>query len=133
MSAIYPAFESPLPSASDFNGNCLSRWLKRLNEISASANVTELSRFIDSGTMALEVLDDEQLAAMRVPPVAWHYPNDGLQTVRGLLTAIEEGKIRFLSPRGDETEVVLNELRNLEGLLSSASLTGNRFHLLVDM
>ena len=133
MPAIYPVFEKPLPDANNFNGNFLSRWLRNLDETASSIDVTPLSRFIDSNTMAREVLDDEQITDIPVPPVRWHRAEDGLAVVRGILSTIELKDARFHSRRGNETEAVVRELRQLEGLLVSAALYSNRFHLLVDI
>ena len=133
MPAIYPVFERPLPEANKFNGNFLSRWLRNLDERASSIDVTQLSRFIDSNTMASEVLDDEQLANIPVPPVQWHRAEDGLVVLRGILSVIEPNDARFHSRRGDEREALVRELRQLEDLLVSAAHDSNRFHLLVDI
>jgi hypothetical protein len=133
MPAIYPVFKKLLPTADSFNGMSLSRCLPQLDEIATNTKVTPLSRFIDSNTMARELLEDEQLANMKVPPVSWLEPEEGLLTVRRILAAIQEGDIRFQSRRGDDTDRVISELKQLEALLVSAADEGNRFHLLVDM
>jgi hypothetical protein len=122
-----------LPVADSFDGHLLSRYFRQLDEIATNAKVTPLSRFIDSNTMAHEVLEDEQLAKIKMPPVTWIPPEDGLLTVGRILSAIQEGDIRFQSRRGDETDAVINELKQLESLLVSAADEGNCFHLLVDM
>jgi hypothetical protein len=132
MSAIYPAFEKPLVGSDSFNGNSLSRCLSQLDELAASVKVTALSRLIDVATMADE-LDDEDIGAIAVPPVKWFQAADGLLTIRGLLVAAEQNNVRFQSRRGDDTETVLAELKQLEELLVAAAADANRFHLLVDM
>jgi len=133
MPAIYPVFERPLQGADAFNGNSLSRCLTQLDEMATARQVTPLSRFIDSASMAREILDDEQIAAMGVAEPKWLQPADGLLTIRALLTAAEQENVRFQSRRGDQTETVLAELKQLEELLVSAAADANRFHLLVDM
>jgi hypothetical protein len=133
MPAIFPAFEHPLSGADDFSGQTLSRALKQLDEIAVATKVKPLSRFIDARTMAHEFLDGEQLATMTVPSVVWYELNDGLETVRAILAAIENNATRFPGRRGDETEAVTSELRQLEGLLASVANETNRFHLLIDM
>lgn len=133
MPAIYPVFERPLLDATSFSGNFVSRWLRSLDEIASSIHITPLSRFIDSHTMAHEVLDDQQLDDILVPPVQWYNAEDGLVVVRGILNAIEPKDVRFQSRRGDEVEVLVRELRQLEGLLDSAAQASNRFHLLIDI
>src|SRR5215813_1884138 len=85
MPAIYPVFEKPLTGSDSFNGNALSRCLPQLDELAAKLKVTALSHFIDAATMAHEVLDDEDIAAMAALPMKWLRPEDGLLTVRGLL------------------------------------------------
>ena len=133
MTAIYPVFEKPLTGSDTFNGNSLSRCLPQLDEMAVAIKVTPLSRFIDSHTMVHEVLDDEAIAAMAVPPLEWLKPEDGLLTVRGILLTAEETNARFHSRRGDDTAVVLRDLKELERLLVSAADEANRFHLLVEM
>jgi|SRR5215510_1277447 len=133
MPAIYPVFEQPLKRGDAFNGNFISRHLRQLDEIATSTNTKLLSAFIDSGTMAREALDDDTLATISVPPVMWQDSNDGLRTVRAILSAIAESGIRFESRRGDDTAACMKELRQLEDLLASAVNEANRFHLLVDM
>jgi hypothetical protein len=71
--------------------------------------------------MAHEILDGEQLATMTVPSVMWYELNDGLQTVRAILAAIANNATRFQGRRGDETEAVTREFRQLEGLLASVA------------
>ena len=133
MTAIYPVFKRTLTGADLFNGIAISRNLKQLDELASSTNTTLLSRFIDSATMAREVLDDEQLAEMSVPEVAWYEPDEGLSTVRSISAAIRDRDIRIESRRGDETQACLNELEELGRLLISAVDQDNRFHLLVDI
>ena len=116
-----------------FNGNFISRHFRQLDEIATSAKTKLLSSFIDAGTMAREVLDDERPAAISVPPMMWRDSNDGLRTVRAILSAIAEKAIRFESRRGDDTAACTTELRQLAALLASAVSEVNRFHLLVDM
>jgi hypothetical protein len=63
----------------------------------------------------------------------WYELNDGLQTVRPILAAIEKTATRFQGRGGDETDGVTSELRQLEGLPASVANETNRFHLLVDI
>lgn len=133
MPAVYPVFEKALPGADNFNGDLLSHWLLVLSELALSIGVTPLSRLIDSKTMAQEVLDDKQLADLPVPPVQWHQAEEGLMVVRGILSTIQPNDARFHSRRGDDTEALVSELRQLEALLVTAASDGNRFHLLVDL
>src|SRR5262245_27557882 len=125
MPAIYPVFEKPLAGSDNFNGNSMSRCLPQLDELAATVKVTPLSRFIDARTMAEEVLDDEQISAMAVPPVQWLQPEEGLLTVRASRIAVEETNRRLHSRRGDDTEAVLAELKQLEDLLVSAATEDN--------
>jgi len=133
MPAIYPVFERPLQGADAFNGNSLSRCLTQLDEMATARKVTPLSLFIDSATMVREVLDDDEIAAMAVPELKWLQPADGLLTIRALLADADQNNVRFQSRRGDQTESVLAELKQLEELLVAAAADSNRFHLLVDM
>jgi hypothetical protein len=133
MPAIYPVFEKSRPDSVAFNGNSLSRCLPQLDEMAVAIKVTPLSRFIDSHTMAHEVLDEEAIAALPVPPVKWLEPEEGLLTVRGILREAEQTNAHFHSRRDDDTDTVLRELKELERLLVSAADEANRFHLLVEM
>ena len=133
MSAIYPTFEHPIADADGFNGNALSRHLKQLDEIAVATRVMPLSRFIDSHTMAYNSFDDDQLAGMKVPAIAWFRIEQGLQTLRTILESIQRDTPPFESRRGDETEAVSKELKELETLLASVANDDNRFHLLIDI
>lgn len=132
MPAIYPVFERTVTGVDDFPGHVICRNLKQLDELASSTKTTLLSCFIDSATMARDVLDDEQLAKMPVPEVAWFDANEGLNTVRAILAVMRDRNTRIESRRGDETQACLNELEELERLLISAD-AGNRFHLLIDI
>jgi len=125
MPAIYPVFEKPLSSAEGFGGHSLSRGLEELDNLAQTLGLMPLSGFIDSNTMAREVLDDDELAEIDLPPVRWFEASEGLKTVSGLLT--------FISEHGDAASDVETDLRQLRELLEEALPTSNHFHLLVDI
>ena len=115
MPAIYPVFERPLPGADSFNGNSLSRCLTQLDEIAAVAKVPALSRFIDSAAMAYEVLDEEQLGAIAMPPVKWIQPEEGLLTLRACRRSRENVEI-WTSPTWDAKVVMETGAGYLSGI-----------------
>jgi hypothetical protein len=133
MSAIYPAFEHPVARADSVDCPALSRHLKQLDAIAIAERVTPLSRFIDSHTMAYNTLDDDQLAGMEVRAITWFLIEEGLQTLRTILASTKRDAPRFETRRGDESDAVSQELKELETLLASVADDNNRFHLLIDI
>ena len=128
MSALFPAFDQPLPSSDNFNGRSLSDNLEKLDSFAASLNLTTLSKFIDAYSMALEYLGDESLLPPNCPPEAWYTPQEGFATVSGLLHYIESHSDLLL----ESITSVIVDLENLSALLHKAMETAIRFHLLVD-
>lgn len=128
MAALYPAFEVTLPAADDFNGRSLSHTLQELDELAASSALVALSGFIDARTMALEVLDEDQLPAS-CPPMQWYPAQEGLATVQGLLSFLEQYPERMPQQR----VAVIADLDQLAVLLQEAQKQDVGFHLLVDL
>ena len=124
MPAIYPAFEQSLSSAENFDGSSLSGSLEELDSVANSLNLTTLSELIDARTMALEVLDEDQIPA-NCPPVLWYSAQEGLTIVQGLLSYFEQVS--------DDRTAVVVDLQNLALLLKEAMNHHIRFHLLIDM
>ncbi len=128
MTSLYPVFEAPLPAADGFDGSSLSRDLNELDHIATFAGLTTLSQFIDARTMALEVLEEDQLPE-NCPPVRWYPAQEGLSTIQKLL-------LHYHQPTEDALELksaLVAELGNLAGLLQEANAKGIQFHLLVDI
>ena len=128
MPALYPAFDRPLPSADDFDGRSLSSDLGELDRIADSLNLVTLSQLIDARTMALEVLDEDQLPA-NCPPVRWYEAHEGLGTIQGLLLHLEQHPERLSQRR----TALVAELERLATLLEEAKAQNIKFHLLVDL
>jgi hypothetical protein len=123
MPAIYPAFEKSLPAAENFDGRSLSGGLEELDSIANSLHIVTLSELIDARTMALEVLDEDQLPA-NCPPVRWYSAQEGLTIIQGLLSYFEQ--------RDEDRAAIVADLQNLSKLLEEAKSQHIRFHLLVD-
>lgn len=128
MSALYSAFEEPLPSAADFDGNALSGVLDKLDEIATSLNLTTLSEFVDARTMALEVLNEDQLPA-NCPPVHWYPAQEGLATIQGLRLYLEQHPEQLSQP----IPALVVDLERLVALLEEAKSQNIKFHLLIDL
>ncbi len=128
MASVYPVFDASLPSADGFNGSHLSYALDSLDVVAASNGLVSLSRFIDARTMALEVLEEDQLPE-NCPPVRWYSAQEGLLTVRGLLTHYHQSAKKSV----ELPSALVEELEHFEVLLKQAEADGANFHLLVDM
>lgn len=128
MASVYPVFDVLLPSADGFNGSHLSKNLDRLDQVAVATGLAPLAGFIDARTMALEVLEEDQLPET-CPPVRWYSAQEGLMTVRGLLShynqSDEEANKLGLA--------IVVELKHLEMLLKEADEADVKFHLLVDI
>ena len=127
MPALYPVFEEDVPSAENFDGMGLSTHLEDIDRISVLLRLTSLASLIDARTMALQVLDEDQLPA-NCPPVRWHSPKDALVTVQGLLSYLEEHPERL-----PERMPVMPDLKRLAALLQEANTRNIKFHLLIDL
>lgn len=90
--------------------------------------MVSLASLIDARTMALQVLDEDQLPA-NCPPIRWYSAEEGLLAVQGLLFYLEEHAERF----ADMQASVVAELGKLAVLLEEAQKSSNKFHLLVDL
>ena len=128
MTSLYPVFEAPLLAADGFDGSSLSRNLNELDHIAASAGLSTLSQFIDARTMALEVLEEDQLPE-NCPPIRWDPAQEGLLTVRGLLTHYHQSAEKSVELQS----ALVEELEHFEVLLRQAEADGAKFHLLVDI
>ena len=128
MTSLYPMFDESLPSADRFDGSYLSHALNKLDRVAAADGLVPLSSFIDARTIALEVLEEDQLPR-NCPPVRWYSAQEGLITVQGLFLhyhQLPEASLEF------EAGLVV-ELEHLESLLKEAETEDARFHLLVEI
>lgn len=128
MSGIYPVFEQVLPTADNFNGKGLSGDLDKLDDLADRLGLITLSEFIDARSMALEVLEEDQLPA-NCPPVRWFSAREGLATVHGLLVCLEQHPELLSQSR----TWIIEDSKQLATLLHEAKGQTIRFHLMVDI
>ena len=83
-----------------------------------SADENSMALLIEEGAGNPELLD-------RLPPPQWFPPEEGLQTVRGLIEALEQEPRRL----GKESAAVLSELMEYERVLLKTAARGLRWHL----
>lgn len=127
--AIFPAFERKLNAEFGcFAGKCLSANLERLDELAAEMETEPLSSLLDARSNALNVLDEDDPILETLPPVQWHPAEEGLAVVRKLIAAL-----RTPVDGIEYREGTIRDLHELEQVLVTASATGIRFHLLIDM
>ena len=113
------------------NGRAMARNEDALEKLALSLGVRPLIEFFsaDENSMALlieEGAGSEELLR-RLPPPQWYAPKDGLQTVRGLISALEEEPQKL----GSEGPRVLSELQEYATVLGKTADRGLRWHLAV--
>jgi hypothetical protein len=113
------------------NGRSMARNEDALEKLSLSIGVRPLIEFFsaDENSMALlieEGAGSEELLR-RLPPPQWYTPQDGLQTVRGLIKVLEQEPQKL----GSEGSRVLSELLEYATVLEKTADRGLRWHLAV--
>lgn len=108
---------------SQVDGKALSRATKRLDAIASSAGVTPLLEFFSvAPTEVSDLLGDVDI---ELPPAKWFSAEDGLTTVRALLSGV-----RAAGEKGDEA--LLADLSAMESVLAQAAERGIRWRLVAD-
>jgi hypothetical protein len=118
---------------------------KAMDALCSKLGVSSLSDFqsYDPQMVAQFLHDPEAIkaAVAKSPPIQWFNPTDALPTVRALQA--HYAQIRFVQERGrrrkvagkveweplDRTEDLLRELRDLEAILSHATISGGKFRI----
>ncbi len=112
-----------------FEGFALNQARWELSEAAEEAGLPPLDEFVSMSPEESEILAgdlnfDSDVDA--VTPAGWFDPRDGLRLVQTLLGTVAEGPEAF---PGEDT--LVNELTELEAVLSAAARAGARFRLSV--
>jgi hypothetical protein len=127
--ALYIILENKIPNLDEFvNGKCLSKELDTLEKLAKELGIKPLMSFYSTnGDDVRSVLGDEspEELGIKIPMEEWFTAEDGLQTVRALLTHFEKSKSR-------SSEKLVSDLREFDHVLSAAQQHQVRWHLAVD-
>jgi hypothetical protein len=111
------------------NGKALSHY-EGMDDLAERAGVRPLMDFFSQNPEDLaEILEDDDLEEPEsgLPAEQWFSADDGLATVRGLLSHL----ISAPSDRADDVALI-NDLREYESILTRLAAEGIRWHLAVD-
>ncbi len=111
------------------NGRSLARQEAAVERLAHTLGVQPLLEFFsaDENSMALLIEEGAGNADLlhRLPPPQWYRPQDGLNTVCGLIEALEQEPRRL----GKEGAAVLSELMEYQRVLRKAAERGLRWHI----
>ena len=111
------------------NGRALARQEAAVERLTQTLGVRPLLDFFSADENSMALLIEEGAGnpdlLNRLPPPQWFYAEDGLQTVRGLIEALEQEPRRL----GKETVAVLSELLEYQRVLQKTGERGLRWHL----
>jgi hypothetical protein len=135
MPSIYPEFEKPLPgiNPANFAGRGLSKASDELTEIAEKIGVKPIMAFVDAKLMFDsygEDLVDEDIPDLP-EAVNWHAAAEGIETARKLLSYLEAHP--EFQPSNCERNWVIDDLRDLEQILTPAREHGVGFVLMIDI
>jgi hypothetical protein len=113
------------------NGRMLARYEGPVEQLALRLGVRPLLDFFSADENSMALLIEEGAGnpdlLKRLPPPQWYAPDDGLQTVEALVSALEEDPQQF----GSDGTQLLQELREYESVLRKTSERGLRWHLAV--
>jgi hypothetical protein len=113
------------------NGRLLARHEDALERLALRLGVKPLIEFFSADENSMSLLIEEgagnQDLMRRLPPPQWYSPEEGLKTVRALLTTLEADPQQL----GTEGELVLSELLEYAHVLEKTSERKLRWHLAV--
>lgn len=128
--SLYIVVEGVDPGFDIFvNGRALARNEEALDRLAASLHVKPLLDFFSADENSMALLLEQGSGnpewAEHLPEPQWYPPQDGLATVRTLITFL----ITREAALGSETRFVLAELREYERVLGKTAERGLRWHL----
>lgn len=113
------------------NGHALARNEDALEKLAIRLNVKPLLEFFSADQNSMALLLEEGAGdpewAKTLPPPQWFAPEDGLTTVRSLLSYLKDDPAAL----GTETEQIVNELTGYSTVLEKTMLRNLRWHLAV--
>ncbi len=111
------------------NGRALARQEAAIDRLAHTLGVRPLLAFFSADENSMALLIEEGAGnpelLHRLPPPQWFQPEDGLATVRELISALQAEPRRM----GNESFNVLSELMEYQQVLSKAAARGLRWHL----
>ena len=111
------------------NGRALARHEAAVERLARTSGVRPLLDFFSADVNSMALLIEEGAGnpdlLHRLPPPQWFRPEDGLDTVRGLLAALEYEPRRL----GNEGPAVVSELLEYQRVLEKTADRGLRWHL----
>ena len=111
------------------NGRALARQEAAVERLAHTLGVRPLLEFFSADVNSMALLIEEGAGnpdlLQRLPPPQWYQPEDGLDTVRGLIEALEQEPRRL----GKEGAAVRSELLEYERVLGKTAERGLRWHL----
>lgn len=113
------------------NGHALARNEDALEKLALRLNVKPLLEFFSADQNSMALLLEEGAGdpewAKTLPPPQWFAPEDGLVTVRALLSYLKDDPAAL----GTETEQIVNELTNYATVLEKTMQRNLRWQLAV--
>lgn len=113
------------------NGHALARNEDALEKLALRLNVKPLLEFFSADQNSMALLLEEGAGdpewAKTLPPPQWFAPEDGLTTVRSLLSYLKDDPAAL----GTETEQIVNELTGYSTVLEKTMQRNLRWHLAV--
>ena len=130
--ALYIALDREITDFDSFvNGKFLSEESDALGRIAAKLGVAPLMDFFstspDEISDFLEEEDFEDTADIKLGQESWYDADDGLRTVKALLSYFAEKPAKIQNLQG-----VISDLREFEQVLLKAKSHGVKWHLSVD-
>jgi hypothetical protein len=124
--ALYIELEENTGDIGTFvDGKHLSQAEPVLSHIAVEAGVKPLMQFF--GASGDEYADIFDHAGVELPEAKWFDASEGLQTIRVLLSNVEQNQDKFAS-----ADALLADLKNFERVLMEAEEKQLRWHLAVD-
>lgn len=125
--AWYIVLERPISGFDHgVNGKSLARAGELADKFAASASVKPLMDFFSASQADMEAfIDEANVSDSKTIAEQWYSADEGLQTVKALITAVEATTI-------DRKADVLADLKEFEAVLERAKRDGIRWHLAVD-
>ena len=113
------------------NGRALARYEDALERVALRLGVRPLIEFFSADENSMSLLIEEGAGnpelMRRLPPPQWYAADDGLTTVKALVTALADDPQQL----GTEGPQVLSELEEYERVLEKTMHAGLRWHLAV--
>jgi hypothetical protein len=113
------------------NGRMLARYEGAVEKLALSLGVKPLLEFFSADENSMSQLVEEGAGnpdlLKRLPPPQWYRPEDGVQTVKALVQALQADPHQM----GSEGPELLRELEEYETVLRKTAERGMRWHLAV--